>query len=85
MTTLSKDQIDRIVQTHGAGMRRALEDGGGQRSGNRPPLYPNGGAPLSAPVRNLDETEWKIRLTLFRSCRPSGGERTSVGGWVTER
>ena len=43
MSTLTKEQIDRIVQTHSAGMRRALDDAGGQRSTGRPPIYPNGG------------------------------------------
>lgn len=36
MSTLSKEQIDRIVHAHGAGIRTALEDAGGQRSGSRP-------------------------------------------------
>jgi hypothetical protein len=43
VSTLTKEQIDRIVQTHSAGMRRALDDAGGQRSTGRPPIYPNGG------------------------------------------
>lgn len=38
MSTLSKDQIDRIVHAHSSGMRRALEDADG--NGSRPPALP---------------------------------------------
>jgi len=42
--TLSKDKIDTIVQAHGEGIRKALEDGGvSGRSANRPPIYPPSG------------------------------------------
>jgi len=42
--TLSKDKIDKIVDAHGAGIRKALEDGGvSGRSANRPPIYPPSG------------------------------------------
>lgn len=30
--------IDKIVDAHSAGMRKALEDASGQRSANRPPI-----------------------------------------------
>ncbi|MGI8519590.1 MAG: phage major capsid protein, partial [Actinomycetota bacterium] len=40
---LSKSEIDRIVTAHGEGMRRALGDADGQRSSNRPAIYPVGG------------------------------------------
>ena len=42
MPQLSREQIDNVVSAHGEGIRKALEDTG-QRSSNRPPLYPSSG------------------------------------------
>ena len=44
MTTHERTiSIDRIVDAHSTGMRKALEDAGSQRSLNRPPIYPGSG------------------------------------------
>ena len=44
MTTQERTiSIDKIVDAHSEGMRKALEDAGGQRSPNRPPIYPGSG------------------------------------------
>jgi len=47
--------IDKIVDAHSAGMRKALEDAGGQRNSNRPPIYPNGGRVRSNEHKSIGE------------------------------
>jgi len=52
---LSKSEIDKIVTAHGEGMRKALGDADGQRSSNRPAIYPAGGRVRTNEQKSIGE------------------------------
>lgn len=51
-----KEQIDKIVGAHGAGIRKALEDGGvSSRAAARPAIYPKDGRIHSGEPKSIGD------------------------------
>jgi hypothetical protein len=76
--TLTKDQIDKIVGAHSAGIRLALEDAGeGQRPGKRRAIYPSDGRahtdePTSIGDAFVTSDAYRSWIERFPSGGPSG-------------
>jgi HK97 family phage major capsid protein len=80
--TLTKEQIDRIVSAHGAGIRKALEDGGvsSRASGGepqRPAIYPSDGVVRSDEPKSIGDAfvtsdAYRGWIERFPSGGPSG-------------
>jgi HK97 family phage major capsid protein len=80
--TLTKEQIDRIVHAHGAGIRKALEDGGVSsrspgREPQRPAIYPTDGVVRSDEPKSIGDAfitsdAYRGWIERFPSGGPSG-------------
>lgn len=91
MASLSKDEIDKIVTTHGAGMRKALEDAGRDypaRPRTVPPSTPTAGecreTRTKASVRRLATpmpTEAGSSDSLVVALRPLRHHKSARQGW----